>query len=266
MKTKRKAKTVVVSNQKGGVGKSTMSCHGGWWLGEKRIVDPDTLLLRDAEVAFLNVEVQRNSSNTMKKHHGVANVTAAAFFEPDLFEVVKTGPITVYEGGPFMADIGREKMGNFPRQIERISTEYDFIVIDTPPSAGVLQVAALMAADYVISPIEMDSYSLDGVVDMLKTIMGVKQRYNPKLEFLGMLPSRLQNTSPRQRAALASLLEHYSKYVFGVDEGFKVSVRQAIPEALEEGVPVWRLKSSGAREAGAEMLSIMRMLDKKMGV
>ncbi|MEG1115116.1 MAG: ParA family protein [Janthinobacterium sp.] len=266
MKTKRQAKVFVVANQKGGVGKSTTACHGGFYLGEKTVIDPDTNEERGAEVAFINAEIQRNSSNTMKKHHGVANVNALAFFQPELFEVVKTGPITHYEGGPFMADIGREQMGYFKQHIERISPEYDYIVIDTPPSAGVLQVSALMVADYVLSPIEMDAYSLDGVVDMLKTIMGVKQRYNPKLEFLGMLPSRLQNTSPRQRAALASLLMNYSKYVFGgVESGFKVSVRQAIPEALEEGVPVWRLKSSGAKDAGIEMLAIMQALDEKMG-
>lgn len=264
-KTKRRAKVFAVSNQKGGVGKTTTACTATFYFAEKTVIDPDTGEERAAEVAFLNVEIQRNGSNTMRKHHGVANVTAEAFFKPDLFEVIKTGAITHYEGGPFMADIGRDQMGYFKQHIERIASEFDYIVIDTPPSAGVLQVAVLMAADYVLSPIEMDSYSMDGVVDMLKTIMGVKQRFNPKLEFLGMLPSRLQNTSPRQRAALASLLANYSKYVFGVEQGCKVSVRQAIPESLEEGVPVWRLKSSGARDAGIEMLTIMKMVDARMG-
>ncbi len=257
--------TLVVANQKGGVGKSTTACHAAFYFAQKRVLDTQSGEEREARVAFINCEVQKNSSNTLKKTYGLANVRADAFFKRDLFEIVRTGAVTVFEGGPFMADIDRSQGGMFKAQIARIAPHFDYCIIDTPPSVGVLQVAALTAADFVLSPIEMDEYSMDGVVDMLKTIIGVKEKFNPRLAFLGMLPCRLQNTSPRQKAALANLLTNYAKYVFGVAEGTRTSARQAIPEALAKGVPVWRLKSSGAREAGAEMLGIMRMLDAAMG-
>ena len=258
--------TLVVANQKGGVGKSTLACHAAFYFAQQRVLDSYSGEEREARIAFINCEVQKNSSNTLKKTYGSASVRADAFFQRDAFEVERTGAVTVFEGGPFMADVDRTQGALFKGHIARIAPQFDYCIIDTPPSVGVLQVAALTAADFVLSPIEMDEYSMEGVVDMLRTIIGVKEKFNPKLVFLGMLPCRLQNTSPRQKAALTSLLTHYAHYVFGVTEGLRTSVRQAIPEALAEGVPVWRLKSSGAREAGAEMLAIMRLLEREMGI
>lgn len=259
-------KVFAVANQKGGVGKSTTAVHKTFDLARKKVIDHDTGKERNARVAFINSEIQRNSSNTLKKAYGVANVNAAAFYKPDEFEIVVNEPVTVYEGGPFMADIDRNQGGNFKKQIARIAPYFDFCVIDTPPSAGVLQVAPLTAADYVLSPLEMEEYSMEGVVDMLKTILGIKQRYNPDLNFLGILPCRVLNTSPRQRDALKDLLTRFPQYVFAAADAPKMSVRQAIPEALSEGIPVWDLKKSSAREAAVEMLHIMALLDQKMGV
>jgi chromosome partitioning protein len=266
MSANRRMKVFCVANQKGGVGKTTTAVHATHHFAKKKILDDEQGKERNARVAFINVEVQRNGSNTLKKVYGVANVTAAAFFKPEPFEIVVNEPVTVYEGGPFMADIERSQGAYFKAHIERIAPFFDYCVIDTPPSAGVLQIAPLTAAHYVLSPIELEEYSMDGVVDMLKTIMGVKQRYNPGLEFLGMLPSRLQNTSPRQREALKDLLTRYPQFVFGAKEGAKVSARQAIPEALAEGVPVWDLKKSSAHDSTVEMRLIMALLDQRIGV
>jgi chromosome partitioning protein len=247
-------KTIVIGNQKGGTGKSTFACHLGFYYAEQ-----------GKRVAFINCETQGNSSNTLKKAFPVGPVRASAFFSRDPFEVVSTEGITIYEGGGFLADIERNQGGFFKPQIDRIAPHFDYCIIDTPPTASVLQIAPLTAADFVISPIEMEDYSMQGVADMLKTIMGVRQRYNPGMAFLGMLPNRLKGTSPRQKAALTDLLTKYPQYVFAADKGARIGERQAIPEALAEGIPVWKLKKSAARDAADEMLNVLKLVAEKVG-
>lgn len=71
--------------------------------------------------------------------------------------------------------------------LEDIEKDYDFILIDTPPSLGVLPINALVASNYVIIPVELSSYSLQGIGDLYKTIQAVKRRPNPELKILGLV-------------------------------------------------------------------------------
>jgi chromosome partitioning protein len=246
-------KTIVIGNQKGGTGKSTFACHLAFFYAEK-----------GKRVAFINCETQGNSSTTLAKNHPVAPVNATAFFGKDTFPIESLGPITVYAGGGFLADVERTQGNVFKPQVQRLAEHFDVCIIDTPPTASVLQIAPLTAADFVISPIEMEDYSMQGVTDMLRTIMGVRQRFNPTMAFLGMLPNRLKGTSPRQKTALADLLNKYPQFVFAPESGAKIGERQAIPEALAEGIPVWKLKKTSAREAADEILKILNLVAEKV--
>lgn len=248
-------KTIVIANQKGGTGKSTFACHLAFFYAEK-----------GKKVAFINCETQGNSSNTLKKAYPIGAVRASAFFQQEQFEIANVHPVTIYEGGGFLADVERNQGGMFKPQVQRLAPHFDYCIIDTPPTASVLQIAPLTAADFVISPIEMEDYSMQGVADMLKTIMGIRQRFNPGMAFLGMLPNRLKGTSPRQKAALADLLSKYPQFVFAAEQGARIGERQAIPEALAEGIPVWKLKKTAAREAADEMLKVMQLVADKVGV
>ena len=68
------------------------------------------------------------------------------------------------------------------------STQFGLCLIDTAPALGLRLVAAVSAANYVVSPIELEVYSTDGVTSMRKTIYGIRQKLNPGPQFLGMLP------------------------------------------------------------------------------
>ena len=109
-------------------------------------------------------------------------------------------------------------------------------------------------------PIELEEFSVDGVTDMLKTVFGVRQKYNPCLKLLGLVANRFNPHSSRQKEALARLIADYEQFMIPA----KISTRSSIPEALAAGVPVWRLTKSAAREASAEVQQVFELLRERM--
>ncbi|MGT6160314.1 ParA family protein, partial [Escherichia coli] len=91
---------------------------------------------------------------------------------------------------------------------------------------------------------------------------GVKNKWNPDLNFLGMLPNRFNPRSEAQRETLKQLLSKYAHLLIAA----KIGIRSSIPEALSEGKPVWHLKKTAAREAAKEFQEAFSIIFEKMGV
>ena len=245
-------KILVVSNQKGGVGKSTLVVHLAHFAAEA-----------GSRVLAVDLDPQRTSTYSLE--HYATGTKASELFADAPLQVQSTGgDIDLIEADIGLVDLDRaplEVMEAFAKQLASLSDRYDLCVIDTAPAAGLRMVAALTSADYVVSPIELESYSIHGITSMLQTIFGVKQRWNAKLEFLGMLPSRFNSHSPSQKAALNDLLKQYPKLVLP----HAIALRTAIGDALTERIPVWRLKKTSAREAGREMKAALGAITERIG-
>jgi len=247
--------TTVVSNQKGGVGKSAISVHLAFALAE----------LQGMRVLFLDLDPQENSSKTLGKAGSVAALNASQLFLESDVNVEPTGSITLIKADEKMADIERaplEILSTFKSNLERISSGFDYCVIDTPPSLGLRMTAALIVANHVLAPIELEEYSIDGITKMLQTVFGVKQRWNPELNFLGMLPNMFNPNSSAQKETLMQLVANYSNLMIRA----RIGIRSSIPEALSMGIPVWQLKKTAAREAAKEFKEAFRIIFEKMGV
>lgn len=245
---------LVFSNQKGGVGKSTLSVLFAHWL-----VD-----LHGARVCLVDLDTQCNSSRSLARYAG-------GFMAHDLF-AAQSPPlprpdgagITLLGGSKQLADLELARpevaIPTFRRQVAALGAAFDWIVIDTPPALGLRMSAALIAADSVLCPIELEEYSMDGVTDMLRTVFGVRRRYNPRLRLAGIVANRFNPHSARQKAALRELVLGYSEFVLPA----KISTRSAIPEGLAAGVPVWQLAKSSAREASAELLNVFELAKQRI--
>jgi len=246
-------KTIVVCNHKGGVGKTAISVHLAMYLAEKA-----------KTVLVIDLDGQGNASKTLSRYR--TGFEAAQLFEREPPQIVPTHPITLVQASHRLSDIeqGRKQdvLSALRRVLPTLDAHFDYCVIDTPPGAGLRLSAAMLAAQFVLSPVEMDDYSIDGTTQLLQTVVGIQQRFNTGLAFLGMLPNRLNAASIAQRAALESMLARYARFMVPA----KIGNRSSIPEALRAGIPVWRLQKTAAREAGHEMLNAFDVISQRIGL
>src|ERR1700737_3711884 len=162
---------VVINNQKGGVGKTTLAVHLAWFMAES-----------GRRVLMIDADAQGNAPDTPKRH--VGETSAAGVGRGSAAAVV-----TLQQNLVAAAEL------------------FDICVIDTPPSLGLRSVACLVAASHVLAPIYLEDYSVKGVKGLLQTVIGVQQRYGREgMTFLGLLPSNFNTKSPRQRTHLDQLL------------------------------------------------------------
>jgi chromosome partitioning protein len=241
---------VVFTNQKGGVGKSTLSVLFAHWLAERH----------RERVCVIDLDTQSNASKSLRRFE--SGLEAQALFDDRPIALPQTTPssIVLIAGSKRLADLELAKPGLvipiFRRQVSALVDSFDSVVIDTPPALGLRMSAALIAATHVTCPIEMEEYSIDGVTDMLKTIFGIQKRYNPALRMAGIVANRFNPHSVRQKASISNLMAHYGDFVLPA----KISTRSAIPEGLADGLPVWQLSKTSARDAAAEVLHVFDLL------
>ncbi|MGJ0503690.1 MAG: ParA family protein [Methylocystis sp.] len=147
-------KALVVNNEKGGVGKSTIAVHLAWYFAERR-----------NRVLFLDLDPQSNSTTTLAAHVGEIDA-AALFVRPIAIPPKASAGIRVLGASAALREIvavDGKLIEQFGSNIKDASRAYDIAVIDTPPTFGVRNLAALIAGQFVLAPIDLDDYAIDGI-------------------------------------------------------------------------------------------------------
>jgi len=235
-------KTVVIANQKGGVGKTSTLFHLAHDFKE-----------RGLRVSVVDLDTQGNASFSLQEYEG--DITASHALRGEVHEVAlpPDGAMVVIVADDDLADNERIPLGEVIEGLRATvaaleKAGFDICLIDTPPSMGNSLTASLAVADYVLTPIEMAIYSTKGVQKMDAIISNVRD-LNPKLHWLGLLPSKVDRRNPRHVAHLNELRENHPDLILPLEIG----LRSSIAEAIESGVPVWRVKKTAARKASAEL-------------
>lgn len=248
-------KSILVAQQKGGVGKTACAAHIAWHAAD-----------RGLRVVAIDLDTG-NLSSTLRAHK--TDVSASALFEAP---AISSGHLAAKHGLALiaadarLADLPLKPIGhsieNCRANMEQLAdAEFDVCVVDTPPSMGVQLAAALHAVDGVITPVEVEGYSIQGVGDMMKAILNARVR-NPKLTFLGLVPSRVDRRNPRHVAHLQQLKHQHENLLAPV----VVGLRSSIADALAQGTPVWTSRKTTARAAAVEMRALGDYVLAKMGV
>lgn len=247
-------RTIVINNQKGGVGKTTVAVHLAWFLAEEP----------EARVLFVDLDAQANASSVLSDERQVG-LSSRLFLDPE-YRVRGAPGINVLAADEQLNIIDPQMNVAVPRMAKafaELESEFDYCVIDTPPAWGARNYAALLVTDHVISPIDLESFALQGVATLRKQIRLVEEqgRKGRRVGFLGLLPSRFVSNSPRQRENLKALIAQAGTSL--MFEGV-LTQRQGYAEAVAVKTPVWNIKKTSAQEAGREARHVLTAIKSRM--
>lgn len=145
--------------------------------------------------------------------------------------------------------IGRERA--LQKALLPVRSRYDFILIDTPPSLGLLTINALTAAESVIVPVQCEYLSLRGLVQLESTLSMIRENLNPVVEIRGILPTMYDSRTLHSREAVEMLKENFGDLVF--DTKIRKTVRYA--EAPVQGSSVLKYEPNGPAAAAYRELA-----------
>ena len=238
-------KKIAICNQKGGVGKTATAVNvtAGLSLAEKSVL-------------LIDMDPQANATSGLGIDYKSLDISIYdCMFEPDLLRkaIIKTKwpRLSVLPSTPDLAGAEIELVEKAQREeqlkrlIARVDTEFEYAIIDCPPSLGILTINGLVACDSVIIPIQCEYYALEGLEKLLKTLKAIKNSLNVNLVIEGILLTMFDARLNLAKDVVEDIQKHFPDVVFKTV--IPRSVRVAESPSYGRSVIHYNISSSGAQ-------------------
>lgn len=238
-------KVIAIANQKGGVGKTTTAVNLAACLAKQErkvlLIDSDPQGNATSGLGFDKRDIKKCVYDTL-----INEVPMAEALKHTAYENLDIIPATIQLAGAEIELVSlMNREGRLKNALERVKHDYDYVIIDCPPSLGLLTINALTAASSVMIPVQCEFYALEGITMLMNTIQLVQRNLNPALKLEGVVMTMFDS-----RTNLAQdVVEEVKKY-------FKTKMYKTIvprnvrlSEAPSHGMPVidYDSKSKGAQ-------------------
>ena len=207
-------KIISISNQKGGVGKTTSSVNIASYLAASEI--PTLIIDMDPQAnstSGLGVEIKSDNKSIydviIKE---TSPETAIQRTNLDYLDIIPSSSQLVGAEIELVSEISREYM--LKEALDKIKGKYKYIIIDSPPSLGLLTLNVLTASDSIIIPIQCEYYALEGLSQLLNTIRLVQKRLNEKLEIEGILVTMYDSRLNLSKQVVKELEDYFGDKVY----------------------------------------------------
>ena len=214
------AKVISLVNQKGGVGKTTTSINLAAALGKEGkktlLIDLDPQGNTTTGVGINKGEIERSIYDVLIDRCDIENAVSASKYKR-LFVI----PATINLAGIDIelmeksnADATFSKGAQLKTKLDRIKDQFDYIIMDCPPSLGLITTNALTASDSVIIPVQCEFFALEGIMQLLNTIMMAQKTLNPNLDIEGVLLTMLDSRTNLGFEVVEDIRKYFKERVY----------------------------------------------------